>query len=812
MKDSDNRQSLRKTSEAAVDNPSVIIERLIEENEELKLRLTDLKRAEERMRHLASFPQMNPDPLVEVNSSCKVTFYNPGAQKALESLGMDKEDFSIFLPSDIDLILKDLVKKEESIFYREIVIKDRVFGQNIYLTPQYDAARIYAHDITEHKRIALLLQTRLRMSELAQRTGMEELMQAALDEAELHTGSQIGFFHFVDEDHEHLTLQAWSTNTLKNMCKAEGKGLHYPISQAGVWVDCFHARIPVVHNDYFSLPHKKGLPEGHAPVVRELVVPILRDGSVVAIIGVGNKPIDYTQQDVDTLRALATPIMDLVARQQAEKALRREKLFTDAVIETIPGLFFVMNRDRRFVQWNRACEELLGLSGEQFEALDALAPLLEPDREMAARKLREVFETGEAELEARVAGKDGVREFRFAAKRMTLGDEMFLIGNGVDITERKRAEEALRTSEVRYRTLFETMLQGVVYHNAEGMIISMNSAAEQILGKNPEEFLGESPVSIEHHTIREDGSPFPGVEHPSSVALQSGHEVRNVVMGVFNPKEKDYRWINITAVPLFRKGESKPYHVYTLFDDITERKRAEEELRKLTEELRRSNADLQQFAYVASHDLQEPLRMVASYIQLLEKKYKGKLDEQADKFINYAVDGAFRMRTLIEGLLAYSRISRRRGEFGSVNTNDVFATAVANLTAAIQESKAMITKDDLPTVLGDQTQLIQLLQNLIGNAIKFRRPNAPPLVHISAKRGGVEWVFSVSDNGIGIEPQYYEGIFLIFQRLHTREKYPGTGIGLALCKQIVERHHGRIWVESVPGEGTTFFFTIPIGG
>lgn len=204
--------------------------------------------------------------------------------------------------------------------------------------------------------------------------------------------------------------------------------------------------------------------------------------------------------------------------------------------------------------------------------------------------------------------------------------------------------------------------------------------------------------------------------------------------------------------------------------------------------------------------------MVASYIQLLEKKYKGKLDEQADKFINYAVDGALRMRTLIEGLLAYSRISRRRGEFGSVNTNDVFTTAVANLTASIQESKAVITKDDLPTVLGDQTQLIQLLQNLIGNAIKFRRPNAPPLVHISAERGGVEWVFAVSDNGIGIEQQYHEGIFLIFQRLHTREKYPGTGLGLALCKQIVERHHGRIWVESVPGKGTTFFFTIPIGG
>jgi PAS domain S-box-containing protein len=809
MKDSGNRQSLRKTSKAAVDNPSVMIERLLAENGELKLRLADLKQAEERMRHLASFPEMNPDPVLEVNFFCKVTFHNPGARRALESLGMDKEDFSIFLPSDIDVILKDLEEKEEPISYREIIIRDRVFGLNIHLTPQYDAARIYAHDITEYKRVESLLQTRLRMSELAQRTGMEELMQAALDEAELHTGSQIGFFHFVDEDHENLTLQAWSTNTLKNMCKAEGKGLHYPISQAGVWVDCFRERVPVIHNDYASLPHRKGLPDGHAPVVRELVVPILRDGSVVAIIGVGNKPIDYTQQDVDTLHALATPIMDLVARQQAEKALRREKLFTDAVIETIPGLFFVINRDRRFVQWNRACEELLGLSGEQFKALDAFAPLLEPDREMAARKLREAFETGEAELEARVAGKDGVREFRFAAKRMMLGEEMFLIGNGVDITERKRAEEALRTSEVRYRTMFETMLQGVVYYDAEGMIVSMNPAAERILGKGPQEILGESPVSIEHHAIREDGSPFPGVEHPSLVALHNGHEVRNVLMGVFNPKEKDYRWINITAVPLFRKGESKPYHVYTLFDDITERKRADEELRKLTEELRRSNADLQQFAYIASHDLQAPLRNVEGFVQLLVKRYKKKLDDKADEYITYISEGVKDMQMLIHDLLEFSKVDSGGKTFTPVDISICLNKATSNLKAAIEQKDALITcNETLPVVYGDTIQLTSLLQNLIGNAIKFSQTQ--PMVHISSKIEGAWAVFAIRDNGIGMDKKDTDKIFAVFHRLHGKSEYPGTGIGLAICKKIVERHGGRIWAESEPGKGSTFYFTLQI--
>jgi signal transduction histidine kinase len=242
--------------------------------------------------------------------------------------------------------------------------------------------------------------------------------------------------------------------------------------------------------------------------------------------------------------------------------------------------------------------------------------------------------------------------------------------------------------------------------------------------------------------------------------------------------------------------------------EIVVRKLAEEDLQKALSELERSNRELEQFAYVASHDLQEPLRMVASYVRLLEKKYRGQLDEKADQYIHFAVDGALRMQKLIEGLLAYARIGRG-GEFMPVDTSDVVSRVVSDLSESLQESHAVVTKDDLPTVTGDETLLMQLFQNLIRNGVKFRRPEVPPQVHISAKKEGKEWVFSVRDNGIGIDQAYAERIFLIFQRLHTREEYPGTGIGLALCKKIVERHHGRIWVESAPGEGATFFFTIP---
>jgi signal transduction histidine kinase len=235
---------------------------------------------------------------------------------------------------------------------------------------------------------------------------------------------------------------------------------------------------------------------------------------------------------------------------------------------------------------------------------------------------------------------------------------------------------------------------------------------------------------------------------------------------------------------------------------------ARRELERSNAELARSNSDLQQFAYVASHDLQEPLRMVASYTQLLAKRYKGKLDQDADEFIAYAVNGANRMQALIQDLLAFSRVDRHGQQFERTSVETLLCYALDNLKGAIEDSGAVVTYDSLPDVIADERQLLHVLQNLLSNAIKFRGPE-PPRIHVSAERRGDEWLFSVRDNGIGIDPQYGERIFVIFQRLHTNAEYPGTGIGLSLCKKIVERHGGRIWMESRPGEGATFNFTLP---
>jgi signal transduction histidine kinase len=277
---------------------------------------------------------------------------------------------------------------------------------------------------------------------------------------------------------------------------------------------------------------------------------------------------------------------------------------------------------------------------------------------------------------------------------------------------------------------------------------------------------------------------------------------------------------DVTAVECIKQGATD----YVLKDSLTrlpisirraleekslrdQQRQAAAELTKQAEELARSNRDLEQFAYVASHDLQEPLRMVAAYTQLLGERYAGTLDENANKYIHYAVEGALRMQTLVQDLLTFSRVGRNR-ERAEIASDAAVREALQNLQAALQESAAVVQHEGLPTVSADRTQLAQLFQNLIGNAIKFRGDKAP-IINVSAEKISAEWVFSVSDNGIGIGAEYVEAIFVIFQRLHTRAEYPGNGVGLAICKKIVEQHGGRIWVESKAGEGASFKFTLP---
>lgn len=335
--------------------------------------VTEIKKVEERTRHLASFPELNPNPILELDSKGTVAFANPAAQKVLEELGMNRDDYSVFLPADIEGIISDLVKNEEAVYNRELTIKDRVFAATIYLTPRFKVARIYVVDITGRKRAENVMQARLRLATVAYSGDIsaDEVLRLTLDELETQTGSVIGFYHFLEADQETLSLQNWSTNTVKTMCNSEGKGSHYNISQAGVWVDCVRERRPVIHNEYASLPHRKGMPEGHAQVIREMVIPIMRGERIVAIIGVGNKPTDYHETDVEIALLLGDFSWEIVERKRSEEALRgNEKQYRELFENMIEGFAYCKMvfengkpQDFIYLSVNHAFETLTGLKG-----------------------------------------------------------------------------------------------------------------------------------------------------------------------------------------------------------------------------------------------------------------------------------------------------------------------------------------------------------------------------------------------------------------------------------------------------------------
>jgi PAS domain S-box-containing protein len=373
-----------------------------------------------------------------------------------------------------------------------------------------------------------------------------------------------------------------------------------------------------------------------------------------------------------------------------------------------------------------------------------------------------------------------------------------------EVEERERAEAQLAHEQYLVNALMDTIPDMVYFKDLQSRFLRINRAlASRFKLADPVVAVGKTDFD------------FYTAEH-AQAAFADEQEIIRTGLPLVGREEKEtwpdgsVTWASTTKQAL-RDQHGNITGTFGISRDITARKAAEQALATKNEELLRSNRELEQFAYVASHDLQEPLRMVASYTQLLGRRYAGKLDAEADEFIGYAVGGAKRMQALINDLLTYSRVGTQGKPFAWTELQHVVKLALNNLHVAITEIGARIHVGSLPRVMGDETQLVQLYQNLISNALKFRGPKPPEIALESNLRPGppAEWVMSVRDNGIGIEARHFERIFVIFQRLHGREDYPGTGIGLAVCKKVVERHGGRIWVESQPGQGSTFFFALP---
>jgi len=478
------------------------------------------------------------------------------------------------------------------------------------------------------------------------------------------------------------------------------------------------------------------------------------------------------------------------------------------LLEAAPDAMVVVNQAGEIVLLNLQAEKQFGyyrdeLLGQQVKNIipEGFAErLISDETRSAADALAQQIGTG-IELSAR--RKDG-SEFPIEIMLSPLENaEGILVTAAIrDISVRKAAEEHLAQMEGRYRGLLEAAPDAMVVVNQAGEIVILNLQAEKQFGYYRDELLGQQVKNI----IPEGFAERLITDGTRTAADALAQQIGTGIELAGRRKDGSEFPIEIMLSPL---ENAEGILVTAAIRNITERRKSEVHLVKTAEELKRSNDQLEQFAYVASHDLQEPLRMVASYTQLLSRRYEGRLDSDADEFIAYAVDGCNRMQGLIRDLLAYSRSGTETKLLREVSAETALHEALANLHVTIEESNAIVTHDLLPALTTDDTQLVQVLQNLIGNAIKYRGA-ATPHVHVSAKKnGGKEWIFSVRDNGLGIAPQYFERIFIIFQRLHGRQEFNGTGIGLAICKKIVERLGGRIWVESQPEKGSTFYFSLP---
>ncbi|PAV03503.1 MULTISPECIES: PAS domain S-box protein [Methanobacterium] len=551
-------------------------------------------------------------------------------------------------------------------------------------------------------------------------------------------------------------------------------------------------------SDYFTEPEKAR--DGYKEVFREgrvfdypleiknkegNVTPVLYNASV------------YRNEDEDVIGVFAAA-RDITEIKQAENEIKRQAELINITHDAI----IVRDMDGKILYWNNGAEKMYGWT--QREALDNIVyellqtefpePLEDIDKHISTKNQW----NGEL-VRTKHDGTKITVSSRWVLERDENGDPNSVLMTDTDITDRKKMEEELESAGKYNRNLIETSLDPFVTIGPDGRITDVNGATEAVTGRARDELIGTdfSDYFTEPEKAREGYKQVFKYRWIIDYPLEIKHKKGHITPVLYNASVYEDESGNVIGV-------------FAAARDITERKKAEKLLKLKIEELASSNAELEQFAYVSSHDLQEPLRMIGSYLQLLQRRYYGELDDKADKYIDFAVDGASRMQNLINDLLEFSRVTTRAREFESTDCELVLNQVLSNLELSIKESGAVISHDQLPIIMADSTQLAQVFQNLISNAIKFHSEKTPKIT-ISVRKEDDNWIFSVADNGIGIDPKHGGRIFEVFKRLHKRRDYPGTGIGLSICKKIVERHGGHIWVESEQGEGSIFYFTLPVG-
>jgi PAS domain S-box-containing protein len=541
-----------------------------------------------------------------------------------------------------------------------------------------------------------------------------------------------------------------------------------------------------------------GLPEFDRALTRHR----LADGSLIDVEVVGQA------FEVDGRQLRMVYVEDITEQRRATEALARSEAANRALIEAIPDLIFRVSRDGRYLSFVPTSEVPLAARPEVFLG-QPLETVLPPDvAGVARRAVAEVLASSQAqtfEYELTVTGVRGTYEARLVP--VEGGEEVVVIVR--DITERQAAVAALRESEERFRTSFEHAPIGMAIVSLDGVFLQVNRSLSDILGYSESELVGKRLAAI---------------THPEDVDANL-ELIRKVVAGEIDSFFMDKRNIHADghvvwgrlSTALVRDSTGVPLYLISQIEDVTEAVEAKEslvrtaaELEQRAAELERSNADLAQFAYAVSHDLTEPLRMISTYLNLFASRYRGNLDAEADEFVKVLTGGVNRMQMMIRDLLSYSRAGTTDHTFERVDLNNVYEETLVNLAERIDETDAEVTVGELPVVIGDVSQLRQVLQNLLSNSLKFVEDGVAPQVHLDAELSGDLWRISISDNGIGIEARYQSRVFIPFRRLHTQEQYPGTGVGLAIAKRIVERHGGTMWMEPRVGGGSEFSFTLPV--
>ena len=521
--------------------------------------------------------------------------------------------------------------------------------------------------------------------------------------------------------------------------------------------------------------------------------------------------------------------------EETQGELRAASLYARGLLEASLDPLVTISPEGKITDVNEATEAATGVPRDRLIGSDFSDYFTVPDR--ARDGYRQVLSDGlvrDYPLTIRhVSGRTMDVLYNAVVYKNEVGEVQGVFAAARDVTERRRVEAELerhrhhleelvqqRTAQLesansQLQAVFDVANVGILLLGENGAVRRSNNTIARWVGRElpphgecqPGDILGcVHAVGGPGNCGKTPHCSDCSVRNAFEGVLRSGQPVHGVeteaILSLYGKEER--LWLEVSADPVVLDGKR---NVILAMTNITDRKLAEDALKSTAMQLARSNEELEQFAYVASHDLQEPLRVVTGYVQLIERKYKDRLDADANQFFTFIVDGVARMQQLITDLLNYSRVGTRAAAFHAINMEAVLARALANLKPAIAENDATVTFDSLPIVQGDETQLVQVLQNLIGNGIKFHG-GQPPRIDVSAHRNGEGWRVAVRDNGIGSEQQYWEQIFVIFQRLHTRQKYPGTGIGLAICIRIIERHGGRIWLDSQPGQGTTFYFTL----